>query len=647
MGYLEFDKTKLVNLEYSLSREYILANDTGTYSSSTIIGCNTRKYHGLLVCPVEALGGEKHVLLSGLDVTVVQRENEFNLGIHKYQGDNYSPKGHKYVEHFHHGKSVYTLFRVGGVELEKEVLLVEKQEQVLVRFTLREAHSPTLLKFRPFLAFRNMHQLSHSNLYVNTKYTEIQNGIISRLYEGFPDLHMQFSKSSEFVPVPDWYYNIEYIEELKRGYDYKEDLFAPGYFEIPIKKGESIVFSASTKEVNAQGLKQKFVSEWNKTPEKKNVRESLKVAANQFVQKKGDKTGIIAGFPWFGVWGRDTFISLPGLTFSVGDVKTGREVIQTMVNRMKGGLFPNMGDEENPAFNSVDAPLWFFWTLQQWEKYEKDLNIWEQYGKTINEILEAYKNGTGFNIMMNPDGLIIAGEEGKALTWMDAIACGKPVTPRMGMPVEINALWYNAISASLGWAKQVKDKAFEKEWTGIRDRVKESFVHTFWDENKGYLADVVQGMNKDFAMRPNQIIAVSLDHSPLEDDMKKSILDKVGSELLTTKGLRTLAPKNPNYQGIYYGDQDQRDASYHQGTVWPWLLEHFAMAYLKVYKKAAVNEMKKWLDGFEEDMLSHGIGTISEIYDGDPPHMPKGAISQAWSVASLLRIMEMLDNQVE
>ena len=642
MAFLKFDKAELVNLEYSLSREVLRSNRAGSYASTTISGCNTRKYHGLLVCPVDAIDGENHVLLSSLDVTVIQHDQDFNLGIHKYEGDLYIPRGHKYIRDFDAETGSKITYRVGGVVLTREALLVEEQEQVLIRFTLEEAQSPTKLQFRPFLAFRNYHGLSKANMYVNTRYTPVKQGVMSRMYEGYPELHMQFSREAEFVAVPDWFYDIEYIEEQKRGYDFKEDLYVPGYFELPIEKGESVVFSASTKEVAPGGLKRRFTTEFSKRLPRDSYRNCLVSSAGQFIVRRHGKTQVIAGFPWFGVWGRDTFIALPGLTLSTGDAETAGEVIDTMVARMKGGLFPNMGSEEAPAFNSVDAPLWFIWSLQEYAKYVDGVDIWKRYGKAVRAVLEAYRDGTSYNIRMLENGLIHAGEPGKALTWMDAVVHGEPVTPREGCPVEINALWYNAVCQALAWAEE-GDPQFVESWKEMPGRIRDSFVEQFWDGDLGYLADYVHLDVRDFSVRPNQVIATSLDYSPITDEMKNAVLERVESELLTPRGLRTLSPKNEHYKGVYEGDQETRDRAYHQGTVWPWLLEHFARGYLDVHKRTGLTLLRRLYDGFEEDMNVAGIGTVSEIYDGNPPHEPRGAISQAWSVAAVLRIGEMIE----
>lgn len=644
MSYLQFDKASLVNLEYSLGKEILRSNRAGSFACTTIVGCNTRKYHGLLICPMPSLDEENHILLSALDTSIIQHESEFNLGIHKYPGDLYEPKGHKYIRDFEAEVVPKITCRVGGVILTQERLLVEREEQILIKYTLHESHTPTKMRFKPYLAFRNIHKLSKANMYADTHFKAIENGIKIRLYQGYPYLHIQFSKKVEYIHVPDWYYNIEYIREQERGYDYSEDLIVPGYFELPIKNGESIIFSASTKKSIPATFKKKFSTEISKRIPRDSFRNCLINSAQQFIIHKDKKTEVIAGFPWFGPWGRDTFISLPGLTLAIDDAKTCKNVIDTMVGRMKGGLFPNMGSDDNPAFNSVDAPLWFFWSLQQYANYINNKEeVWKKYGNPIKAILKGFKNGLPYNIKMHDNGLIFAGEKGTALTWMDAMIEGKAVTPRTGYAVEINALWYNALCFCLDLAKTANDTKFINAWNGMPEKIKDSFTSTFWDDKKKYLADVVDNDEKDFSVRPNMVFATCFEYSPLNDEMKKSVLDIVERDLLTPKGLRTLSPKNEMYEGIYEGAQEQRDKAYHQGTVWPWLLEFFCEGYMKLYKNAGLCLLNQIYEGFEEDNSNHGIGSISEIYDGNPPHKPKGAISQAWSVAALLQIGKLIE----
>ncbi|MEX0986803.1 MAG: amylo-alpha-1,6-glucosidase [Bacteroidales bacterium] len=641
MTFLKFDKAELVNLEYSLSREILRSNRAGSFASTTISGCNTRKYHGLLICPVNHLDDENHVLLSSLDLTVIQHEKAFNLGIHKYEGDLYVPRGHKYLRDFEAERGSRMTYRVGGVILTQETMLVQKKEQILVRITLEEANSETRIQLRPFLAFRNIHKLSKANLYLNRQYSTVENGIKSRMYDGYPELFMQLSKKADFVPVPDWYYNVEYLEEMKRGYEYKEDLYVPGYFELTIKKGESIIFSGSTQEVKTSGLKRRFSAEEELRIPLDGYKNCLLNSAEQFLVRKNGITELLAGFPWLGVRSRDTFIALPGLTLTTGDTKSAIEVIDTMVKRIKDGLFPNYTRQGHDYYNSIDAPLWFIRVLQLLEKYV-DIDIWKTYGKVIMEIMEAYRGGTHFGIHMAENGLITGTDEGIPLTWMDATVGGQPITRRAGFAVEVNALWYNAVCQVSKWAGN--RSVFGKQWKDMPEMIMNSFVDIFWISEKGYLADCVRDGYRDQSVRPNQVIATSLEYSPLTAGMKKSILDVVKSELLTTKGLRTLAPKNPAYKGIYEGEQEQRDRTAHQGSVYPWLLEHFVSGYLSVHKKSGLNLAEELYAGFEEDMSYYGIGTVAELYDGNPPHDPKGAISYAASVSSLLRIGELIEN---
>lgn len=643
MNYISFDKKQLINLEYSLTKELIRASRGGSYACSTIVGCNTRKYHGLLVSPQPSIDNELHVLLSSLDVTVIQHNVEFNLGIHKFPADNYSPKGHKYVRDFVMGKIPKLIYRVGGVVLSVERLFSRESDRVMIKYKLEEGNSSTTLKFTPFLAFRNRHQLSKANTYVDKKYENIENGIKIRMYEGYTPLFMQFSKAVEYTHVPNWHYNIEYIEEQQRGYDYQEDLFVPGFFELPIKKGESIIFAAGLDEGSPKTLSRIFnYEEKNRVP-RDSFENCLINSAEQFIINNNSGIEIVAGYPWFGRWGRDSFIALPGLTIEIGKPELCKEAIKSLIKDLKGPLFPNIGSGNNSAYNSVDAPMWFFWTLQKYAEATDTKNkIWKEYGSKMQLILNGYREGTEFNIKMMDNGLIYAGIEGKALTWMDAISNGSAVTPRIGMPVEINALWYNAVMFSLETALMADDTEFVINWEPIAQQIPKSFVETFWSDDKGYLADYVNGDWKDWSVRPNQIFATSLDYSPIDEMKRQMVIEKVEKELLTTRGLRTLSPKNPKYEGVYYGDQDTRDKQYHQGTVWPWLFGHFVEGYLKIHGKSGWNKMNWYYEQFEDVMKEHGIGSISEIYDGDPPHKPVGAISQAWSVAELLRVGNIL-----
>ena len=648
MSYLNFDKEQLINLEYSLNKEILRSNRAGAYTSTTINGCNTRKYHGLLVCPISKFGGEKHVLLSSLDETIIENGSEFNLGIHRYRGGTYEPKGHKYISNVEFNRIPKITYRVGNVLLTKEQLLVEKEQQVLIKYTLVEAALPIKLRFKPFLAFRQIHQLSKANMFVNRKFSKVGNGISMKLYDKFPNLFMQFSKKAEFIPVPDWYYNIEYSEELNRGYDYLEDLFVPGYFELPLKKGESIIFAAGTEQANTVSLKQLFTKEESSRTERSTFLSSLDNAAGQFVMHKNNETDIIAGFPWYDSITRQTFISLPGLCLSLNDSNNCKNVLDTYKPFLKNGFFPDQIHQKNLTYHSADAPLWFIWTIMKYhKKYKHPKEIWEEYGGAIHEILRSYKNSTLKYIGTTREGLIFAQKENTPLTWMNSSVDGRPVVQREGMAVEINALWYNAICFAVELAGLAGDQAFVEQWKGMIKKVGDAFLKTFWNEGHNHLADVVKDGKPEWSVRPNMVIAVAMDYSPLSAEQQKSVLSVAKRKLLTKRGLRTLSPDHIRYKGAVEGGPNERELAIHQGAVWPWLIQFFVEGYLKIHKKGGLPFIKQLMEDFEEDMTEHCIGTMSEMYNGNPPHKAKGAISQAWSVAGVVYATHMIQNYKE
>ncbi|MFK5855815.1 MAG: amylo-alpha-1,6-glucosidase [Bacteroidota bacterium] len=645
MSYIDFDKTQLINLKYSLHRELLRTNRAGSYANTTIITTNTRKYHGLLVVPQPKIDDSNHVLLSEIDETIIANNFEFHVGMRMYPDGVYEPKGHKYLKEFVSDPNPRLIFRMGGIVFVKEYIFAANDDRLFIKYSLESASQEVTFRLKPFLAFRNVHSLGKANDYVNRDYNEIKNGISWKLYDGYSSVNMQFSKKPTYTHEPDWYYGVEYIRERERGYESTEDLFVPGYFDVKLKAGDSVVISAGLQEKNPTSIKRQWESEVKKRTPRDNFENCLLNAAEEFIITKNERTEIVAGYPWFGRWGRDTFIALPGLTLTRNDVKSFKAVTNTMLGELKDGLFPNVGHGKTAAYNSVDTSLWFFWALQQLHNHKNNrTNIWKEYGASMKKILTSFKKGTLNNIKMHDNGLIWAGEQGKALTWMDAVIDGNPVTPRMGYAVEINALWYNAVNFCLELAESAKDTTFTKNWKKWPDKIKDSFIDIFWDENKGYLADYVSGEDKDWSVRPNMIFAVSLAYSPVNENQAFGILNVVKQELLTNRGLRTLSPKNLNYKGIYIGNQTERDKAYHQGTVWPWLLGAFSEAYLKIIGKSGLDVVNTIYHDFEEVMNDRGIGTVSEIYDGDPPHDARGAISQAWSVAELLRIKSMIDN---
>jgi predicted glycogen debranching enzyme len=647
MSYLNFDKNKLVNLEYSLQREYLRTNRSGAYSSSTLAGCNTRKYHGILIVKLNELDGGKHVLLSSLDETIIQHDALFNLGIHKYPGDFYEPKGHKYLRNFEFDTIPKLTYRVGGVLLTKSSLLVEDENQVIVKYTLEDAHSPTLLRFKPFLAFRNVHSLSKANMEANSKFVQVKNGIKMKLYEGYPELYMQFSKAADFVPVPDWYRSIEYMKEQERGYDYQEDLLVPGYFELPISKGEVVFFSASTVEQIPSSFKKLYSFELNKHIPRNSFINCLLNAAKQFIWVRKDGKDIIAGFPWYESIPRQTFKALPGLLLTQDKADVYEEILQTNLKRLNNGLLPKyVGFPTN--YDAADAPLLVFAAVQELKAHRDNQYLWKLYGPAMKEILTNYKKGTDFNIHMKENGLIYAKQEGVPLTWMDAYIDGKPVTQRGGLNVEINAAWYNAVCFALELAESAKDKDFINEWKDYPSIIATSFLNTFWNDEKGYLADYVDENHTDWSVRPNMVISTSFEYSPLSREQKKMVVSLAKNELLTPKGLRTLAPAHPDYKGSFNDTPEERAAAAHQGSVYPFLVYPFVKSYLDIHKAGGLSFVKQIIAGFEEEMAENCVGTISEVYEGNPPYSAQGAISQAWNVAGILntaKLAEKLEEQ--
>lgn len=643
MSYLKFEKALMTNLQESLPKELLRTNRSGAYSCSTIVDCNTRKYHGLLVVPVPELDDENHVLLSSLDVTVIQHGAEFNLGLHKYQGNNFSPLGHKYIREFDCDKVPTTLYRVGGVILKKEVVFQHYENRILIRYTLVDGHSATTLRFRPFLAFRSVRQFTHENSTASRDYSAVDNGIKTCMYAGYPDLYMQFSKKNEFKFCPDWYRGVEYPKEQERGYASNEDLYVPGYFEMNIKKGETIVFSAATSEIKTSSLKKLFDTEVDERSPRDNFFHCLVNAAHQFHRReKNDDRYILAGYPWFKCRARDTFISLPGLTLSIEENDYFELVMKTAMRGyyefMEGKpLTAHITEIEQP-----DVPLWAVWALQQYAKETSKEECYKKYGQFIKDVIRFIQDNKHPNLELKENGLLYTNGRDKAVTWMNSTANGRPVVPRTGYIVEFNALWYNALCFCASLAGAVGEEADQQELLAQAEITKKSFVDTFLNEY-GYLYDYVDGNMMDWSVRPNMIFPVAFDYSPLSQDQKKKVLDICTRELLTPKGLRSLSPKSGGYNPIYVGPQTQRDYAYHQGTAWPWLGGFYMEASLKLYKRTRLSFVERQMVGYEDEMSYHCLGTISELFDGNPPFSGRGAISFAMNVAEILRALELLE----
>ncbi|MBR0490243.1 MAG: glycogen debranching enzyme family protein [Prevotella sp.] len=643
MSYLRFEKALMTNLQESLPKELLRTNRSGAYSCSTIVDCNIRKYHGLLVVPVPELDDENHVLLSSFDVTVIQHGAAFNLGLHKYQGNNYSPNGHKYIREFDCDKVPTTIYRVGGVVLKKEILFQHYEDRLLIRYTLVDAHSATTLRFRPFLAFRSVRQFTHENSTASREYHQVDNGIKTCMYAGYPDLYMQFSKKNEFIFQPDWYRGVEYPKEQERGYASNEDLYVPGYFELKIKKGESVVFAASTSEIKTSGLKKLFDEEVSQRNPRDTFFHCLVNAAHQFhIRTKKDERYLLAGYPWFKCRARDTFIALPGLTLSIEEQDYFELVMQTAEKELRQFMEGKPKTGKIYEMEQPDVPMWCIWAIQQYAKEAGKERCLKLYGKLVLDIIDYLKAGKHPNLTVEENGLVRTEGRDKAVTWMNSTANGRPVVPRTGFIVEFNALWYNALKFAANVAAELNKSKVAEDLEKRAELAGASFVDTFLNEY-GYLYDYVDGNMIDWSVRPNMIFPVAFDYSPLNQQQKKSVLDICTRELLTPKGLRSLSPKSGGYNPMYVGPQTQRDYAYHQGTAWPWLGGFYMEACLKLYKRSRLSFIERHLVGYEDEMNYHCLGTISELFDGNPPFHGRGAMSFAMNVGEVLRTLELLE----
>lgn len=642
MSYLKFDKTLLINLEKSLSKEMIRTNRAGTYNSTTLIDCNTRKYHGQLVLPLPEIDNSNHVLLSSLDETVIQHGAEFNLGIHKYNGNNYSPNGHKYIRQFDCEVISRTIYRVGGVVLSKERMLVSFEPRILIKYTLLEAHSPTTLRFKPFLAFRSVNALSKQNNEAKTNYTEASNGIRTCMYEKYPCLFMQFSKKNTYIHNPDWYKDIEYYKEQERGYEYKEDLLVPGFFEMPIKKGETIIFSAGISEISPRKLQELWDVELKRRSVRDNMFNTLKNSAQQFYKREGDKTYILAGYPWFGARARDQFVSLPGCTLVVDRLDYFDDIVNTAIAELKSFM---TGDYSTIKLQNIDDPdvlLWFIWAIQQYAKKQSLKEAAVRFGPFIHEIISYIRKQNHPRLILHSNGLLFVDGKEKPATWMNAVEDDKPITPRTGYVVEINALWYNALKFAASLSRESGNEHSADLLDYQAEIAREAFVQTFW--NGSYLYDFVDGTYNDPEVRPNMIFAASLPYSPLDRKQQKAVVDICTKELLTPKGLRSLSPKSGSYRPNYVGGMLERNRNYHNGPVWPFTIGAYSEAYLNIYKESGKSFIERMLTGIETEMSELCIGTLPELFDGNPPFKGHGGMSFAMSVAGVLRVLDDLRN---
>lgn len=644
MAFLKFNKSELVNLSYSLKREILCANKTGAYCNTSIVTCNTRRYHGLLAVTLDRFGGDRFLLLSDVDETLIVNGKQFNLGIHCY-GDMYEPRGHKYVVDFSADPVPQITYKVGEILFRKSIVMAQDRDQVLLKYELLESPTPVSLQLRPFLAFRNIHALTEENPQANTAGTEIPNGVSYCLYESFPDLSLQVSdKSATFVQNPYWNKGVTYSDEYRRGYNCREDLLVPGWFEARLKPGESLVFSASIQEEVPSEFKHRFTACVKSAGEITSYRDQLRRCADTLITNHNNRRRINAGYSWLytGLL-RETLMALPGLTlYGLNDPKQFEEILDNLI-----------ADEQERLFmrtTQVEAPLALVTALQDYLYYGADpKKVWKNYGIIVRGIIESYLPGVRSEVSMQPNGLLWAQKDGVALSWMNAYIDGRAVTERAGYQVETNALWYNAICFAVDMETRFgpKKNTFVEKWSAIRDLVKANYQPTFWNDEYGCLADYVDNEGQHMQIRPNQLFAIAIPNSPVDEALVPSILRIIDNELVTARGLRTLSPRDPYYKGVYEGPQRERDLAYHGGSTRPFLLRPYVEISFKI-KGPAFWKRAEWLiEGFYADLSKHGVGAFSELYDGDPPHEPHGAISSALSTAALLTIEFMLEKYKE
>lgn len=654
-----FDKPTCQNIRKSLRKEWIETNGLGDYASSSLLGCNTRKYHGLLVADLERPVG-RHVLLSTVEESLLMGEREFFFSCRKHPGVYY-PRGHEYLQEMEIGEWPVFRYRFGEVTLCRELMLIPGRRLLILRYEVRGVGAdtpPMILRVKPLLAFRHADRLTRANPVLRPETFSAPYGFSVRPYEALPPLYMQTQGDAVFNPEPDWYRNVEYMVEQERGFDYQEDLFQPGIFEIRLAPGKPVFLTASTEALDISHRQRKLVeSLWQEEAERRTevAREAetleghLAHEGEKFlVRRASGEPAVVAGYPWFGAWGRDTLIALPGLTFRAGREALGVEMLAHIGTTMKDGLIPNcFSADGHHAYNCVDSSLWYVWAVQEMFRALPDRRdfLRENCWPRIKAIVGAYRNGKIPFVVPDSEGFLSVGTPETQLTWMDAQVNGRPVTPRNGQPVEITALWYNALAFTDKLARLFE----EPEWrqTERLDRMRAVFAKRYWvtDAQGDYLADVWREDGPDRRVRPNQLFAVSLPYPILDEEHYPNVLSRVRRCLLTPYGLRTLAPSASDYHSLYEGGPVQRDEAYHQGTVWPWLLGAYAETVLRAAwdVPGSVRELLRTVRPlFAQHLGDAGMGSISEIFDGDPPHLPNGCIAQAWSVAECLRLLRLL-----
>jgi len=641
-----------------MEEEWLEVNECGGYASSTILNCHSRKYHGLFIANLDNPGG-RFVLLSKCEDFVSVDGKELPLSIHRYPGVYYPHEGHA-LHRFVLDLFPRFIYHIGDSVIEKNVMFVRGEDTLLLRYYVNEVSSPVALTVRPLLAFRDIHTLTGENDFLRPEICPADNGFFVTPYDAMPTLFIQANEMCRWYPVSQWYRNFEYPKERDRGFSYHEDLFMPGAFECVLPPGEEMIFRVSMEEDE-----RKVAALWRKEVERRiklrdeiedtcGRRESfdvkLRLSSRDFViRNRKNKLSIIAGYHWFYEWGRDALISLPGLTFHAGRVSEGIEILNNIGDLRRGGLIPNNISEKGGenAYNSADASLWYFWCVQELLGCTGNREvIMKKFWPILIDIAHHFYSGAIEHIHVLENGLVTVGSSSTQLTWMDAMVNGMPVTPRHGCPVEINALWFNALCFIRNLARQSGEEIpFDVE--GVIEKIEDSFDDNFWIPGKRYLADrwIPEGDCRDDSMRPNQLLAVSLPFAVVADRKKAAdIVRNVSEKLLTPYGLRTLSPDDSRFKGRYAGSPEERDAAYHEGTVWPWLLGHYGEALLKTAedRESARKTLYSIMEAIERHLGTAGVGYISEIFNGDPPFEPCGCIAQAWSIAEVIRLRTLL-----
>ncbi len=645
---MRFDQQICSRLDLALTREWLETNGLGGFASSTIVGLNTRRYHGLLTAAANPPAG-RVLLLSKLEETVIVDGQRFELSANEYPGAVH-PQGHTLLREFRLDPFPTFVYRVAGMEIEKRVFMVHGENTTVTEYEARTLDGGVLpdctLELRPLVAFRDYHGTTHQNASLDPSLEEKPGLVSLRAYEGLPRLHFAHN-AQEVDGEAHWYRNFEYRVERERGLDFQEDLYQPFALRFQLTRRAAAAVIASTEPHDAKQAARMRANEVQRresiaeaAPASHPLAQTLMKAADQYVVGRGEGKTIIAGYHWFADWGRDTMIALPGLTLATGRFDVAKQILQAFAQHVNQGMLPNRFPDagETPDYNTVDATLWFFDAIRAYLQYTGDESfVREELYPKLKDIIDWHVRGTRYGIHVDTDGLLACGEPGVQLTWMDAKIGDWVVTPRTGKPVEIQALWYNALRVMEDLARRFGEPGQEDFFARLAEEARERFNAAFWNDDLGCLYDVADPA--DGSLRPNQIFAVSLTHGMLSPERASAVVDKVQAELLTPAGLRTLSTHDPRYRAHYQGGVTERDTAYHLGTVWPWLMGPFLTAYVKVHNRRpeALAQAAQWLKHFEEHFNEAGLGHISEIADAEYPHTPRGCIAQAWSVAELLR----------